>query len=626
MKTKLIISTVGLVLLSSCAKTDLYDAEEVEKVTSQTNAEKVLGMKIDPNQDWCTTVSGQVTIKADASVTKVELMVDALEYYEDWTNPGVTTRSTLKTINQAELQGETSITLNYDAPEANNGLYVAFITNDGGYHLTKVENGVATLNRAKTRGEGESSVLNSGYELPEKTVHVAGSAPSFASMEKQGWNPDEVLYYLNDYSALKPKKTPGDYSTDFKVFFKTYLNNKLPNGRKNDNSYKVQPTIEYNNGVYVSSVEGEPIILTPVYKYDHPTKYGFEVYRSDLYYYYYKDSEVKDMNNDELVAFLKSLPKYKAIPFDQVFGDTEDAQVKRHNSYCLPLFETKTSTTVATADTPCTYVWKKGYKIGFMVQAKTDADDGLKQGEIYGDGRLNNNINNWGNFATSGLGDPKTDYPRQLWFSFNDKVFMSWESGTDKDFNDIVIQMEGGYVIPKNPDPDLQWFTYCFEYHVDGDYDMNDVVIKATRIDETTVEYRIVACGAYDDICIVGLNCGKITDDAEVHELFGVKDHHTFINTDGSNYDFVVGTMKVSKNFSFLSTKQQPYLVDKTNPNTVKLAGLGQGPHGVLIPTDFLYPTEKTHISEAYSDFIGWGEGDKTKEEWYTKPILNKVR
>ena len=627
MKTKLIFSTVCLVLLSSCAKTDLYDAEEAQNAASQANAEKVFGMKLDPNQDWCTTINGQVTVKADASVKEVRLMVETVEAFEDPEDPSVTTRTAFKTINQTETNGRTSMTLYYDAPEANNGLYVAYLTNDGGYFITKVENGVASMDRAKTRGEGEtnSSVLNSGYELPETSVYVKGSAASFASMEQQGWNPDEVLYYLNDYSALIPKTSPADYSADFKEYFKLHIDTYLPNGRENDNSNKVSNTDEYNNGIYLNSVAGEPIILTPVYKYDHATQYGNEIYNSDLYYYYYKESEVKDMNNDEFVTFIKSLPKYKAIPFDKVFGKTEDAEVKRHNSYCLPYFETETSTTVATANTPCKYVWPKDYKIGFMIQCKTTADKKKKQGEIYGDGRLNNDINNWGNFATSKLGNPLKNYPRILWTSFNDKVFMTWESGTDKDFNDVVIQMEGGYVIPNIPDPDLEWFTYCFEDTPTGDYDLNDVVIKATRLNKTTVEYRVVACGAHDEICIWGLDCDGI-DGKEVHGLFG-QDPSTFINTDGSNFEPVVATKTVDENFSFLNDLTKPWIEDKTTGATISLSGIGQSPHGVLIPTDFKYPKEKTPVYEAYPKFKAWGfEGDENAILWYSEAVKSKVR
>lgn len=619
MKTKLIISAAGLLLLASCAKTDLYDIDEAQKAAEQKNAEKVFGCKFSPDQEWCSIVSGQVSVNVDASVKQVRLMVVTVEDYQDPENPEVTTRKAFKTINQAEPQGRNSITLSYDAPEANEGLYVAFITNDNGYFVSKVKNGAASMNNARTRGEK----LTTGYVLPEPSLfYVASSSESYASIRK--WNTGEYLYQLNDYTQLKMTGDPADYDSEFKEEFGIHLATQLPNGKFKDNTEFVKNTTEYNNGIYYNSVEGEPIILTPAYKHDQATRFGNEVYNSDLYYYYYKPEEV----TGDFVEFIKSLPKYKAIPFSQVFDVNEDSLVAKHGSYALPFFETGDSRIVADANTKCTFKWHEGYKIGFMIQANCTREGKLKQGELYGDGRLNNEINKWPNFKSSGF-DELDDYPRMFWLTYNGKVFMSWESGTDRDFNDVIIQVEGGTVIPEENEPDLKWFTYCFEDTPEGDYDMNDLVIKATRIDETTVEYRIVACGAYDDIYARNINSGVITDDAEVHNLFNVTNHHTFINTDGSNHGYVSCTKTVDKDFTFLGQpkEEKPYLYDGTTGETVLLAGAGESPHGVLIPTDFKYPTEKTIITDAYPLFINWArDNDKKAVLWYSQPNLSRVR
>ena len=74
------------------------------------------------------------------------------------------------------------------------------------------------------------------------------------------------------------------------------------------------------------------------------------------------------------------------------------------------------------------YQFPEGYRIGFMVRAKTTAEGGKKQGELYGDGRLNNYINNYGNFKSSKLG---TDGPRSCWMTVNGKMLLCFESGTD---------------------------------------------------------------------------------------------------------------------------------------------------------------------------------------------------
>ena len=634
---KLLFSVVCLFAMMSCSKTELYDPDnQFVQEAAKTNAEKVLGFEVSPSQDWCSTVSGQVVITADASVKRVQLLVDVLEI-DDETTPSYVTRNAMKVLNQAETNGQTSLTLYYDAPKDNLGLYVGFITNDS-YILRKVENGQASIEeKALTRGEK----LTTGYTLPDDVTkfNIAGSTESWAKQrhEKDGsFYDDAPLYYLNDYDGLN--LAPGaDYSPDFKSFFRQFVLSYLPNGRANDNSSIVLNSGSTNAKSYITTNGEEPVILTPMYKCDHPTEYGFEVFNSELYYYYYKDEEV----TGDFETFVHNLPKYQAIPFNKAFGETEDDVVAKHGSFLLLYFgangnygaddESANGTSMPEVGTKAvSSIFPKGYKIGFMIKANTDADGGRKQGEIYGDGRLNNYINNWGNFKSSVNASHqslKTDGPRLFWISFNNRVFMTWESGTDADFNDVIIEMEGGKVIPDIPEPDLQVFTYCFEdTKTDSDYDMNDVVIKAVRTDETTIEYRLVACGAHDDVYVRGLNIGAIQDNREVHDLFGVSDHMTFINTDGSSYPYVKATRTVSKDFSLLDEAQQPYIYDATTNVTVRLAKTGQNPWAILIPTDFRYPSERISVTKAYPLFNSWGEGSILSNLWYNTPDKSKVR
>ena len=634
---KLLFSVVCLFAMMSCSKTELYDPDnQFVQEAAKTNAEKVLGFEVSPSQDWCSTVSGQVNITADATVKRVQLLVDVLEI-DDETTPSYVTRNAMKVLNQAETNGQTSLTLYYDAPKDNLGLYVGFITNDS-YILRKVENGQASIEeKALTRGEK----LTTGYTLPSDVTSftVAGSTVSWAKQrhEKDGsFYDDAPLYYLNNYDGLN--LAPGaDYSADFKSFFRQFVLSYLPNGRANDNSSIVLNSGSTNAKSYITTNGEEPVILTPMYKCDHPTEYGFEVFNSELYYYYYKDEEV----TGDFKTFVHNLPKYQAIPFNKAFGETEDDVVAKHGSFLLLYFgangnygaddESANGTSMPEVGTKAvSSIFPKGYKIGFMIKANTDADGGRKQGEIYGDGRLNNYINNWGNFKSSVNASHqslKKDGPRLFWISFNNRVFMTWESGTDADFNDVIIEMEGGKVIPDIPEPDLHVFTYCFEdTKVDSDYDMNDVVIKAVRTNETTIEYYLVACGAHDDVYVRGLNIGAITDNAEVHDLFKVSDHKTFINTDGSSYPYVSATRTVSKDFSLLDEAQQPYIYDATTNVTVRLAKTGQNPWAILIPTDFKYPSERISVTKAYPLFNSWGEGSILSNLWYNTPDKSKVR
>ena len=155
---------------------------------------------------------------------------------------------------------------------------------------------------------------------------------------------------------------------------------------------------------------------------------------------------------------------------------------------------------------------------------------------------------------------------------------------------------------------------------------MNDIVIKAKRINETTVEYSIVACGAYDELCVRNVNAGVILDNVEIHSLFGVAQKQ-FVNTQNGAEKLAAITAQktVSKSFSFLDSNNQPYIYDKTTGLTVKLSTKGQDPHGIMIPFEFKYPTEKTCIKDAYKQFNNWGANPVNYTNWYTKPVSGKV-
>ena len=337
-----------------------------------------------------------------------------------------------------------------------------------------------------------------------------------------------------------------------------------------------------------------------------------------LYYYYFKPESLAAAADP--VAFLQNLPKYKAIPFNIHFGETEDDKLVKRNSYALLYFGEGTPD----VGTKGSFEFPEGTKIGFMVRAKTESEAPRKQGELYFDGRLNKKINEWPNFSSSKLGE--TD-PRATWFKINNRLFLCWESGTDSDFNDIILEVEGGVDDPEvSVVFDYNVYTFCFEDTQLGDYDLNDVVIKAKRIDETTVEYSLIACGAYDELYVKNINAGSIQNNAEIHSLFG-KETKQFINTqwDAPKIDVITVQKTVSKDFSLLNSNSQPYIYDKTTNQTIRLATKGQDPHAIMIPYDFKYPLERVCIKDAYKEFNNWGTNPILSTDWYTKPVDSKV-
>ena len=625
MKKIVLFALASLMLLASCSRgVDLY--QDPENKTSEedinNNVKGVFGVDFASNQDWCTTTSGELTILADASVSKVQLLVKVREVYDDV--PSYVTRDAMKLLNEAEVKGQTTLKMSYDAPKENLGFYVAFITDKGNVYKKVKGNTVSVEEPARTR------TLSTNYDLPSGEFRLAKAIESYAN--QRGWVEGEMLYDLSDDDYDRLKMISPDYSDEFKTTFRDIVFDIFPNGRSHRNIDLVKESNFFNDKIYPITTGDEPIIVTPTYKCDNPTKYGYEVWNSDLYYYYYKADAVNRMTDDEAAAYFMSLPKYKAIPFEKSFDKTEDDIIAKHGSFALLYFGDGTPT-VGKNGTKGSFEFPKGYKIGFMIRAKTDLEEGnppmpRKQGEVYGDGRLNGHINTDKNYNFSSSKLAAND-PRAAWLNINKKMMLTWESGTDADFNDIILEIEGGIEDIIVPPPFIfpQVFTYCFEDTELGDYDMNDVVIKALRLNETTIEYRIVACGAHDELYVKNLNYGDIKEGTEVHQLFGTTPQN-FVNTqNGDPYPFVVGTRTVDKTFKLSeeADDEKPYIFNKTKNKKIYLSKAGEDPHGIIVAYDFHYPLERICIKDAYPQFNNWGENPINSTWWYMSPNQSKV-
>lgn len=620
MKKLLSLAVFGLVL-SGCTKG--FDMPEptpeptpdptptgVTDEEIKANFENIFGVSYSSEQDWITTAKGSVNVTANANVKKVAIMALVAQTDED----GETFNS-MTVLNEAETNGQSSLSINYDAPGKNEGLYAAFYTDNGCYYQKIEGNSVAFSRAAKTRATDV-------FPIPTGEFSIASSDSSYAS-KRDGYlkeGVDEKLYSFNNYADLK--MVAPAYNEGYANRLRDLLFAYFPNGRSHKNIDKVRATGYTDDNAYRTTTgENSPIVVCPIYKNDG----GYEeVINSDLYYYYFK-ADTLDKVEDK-VAFLQGLPKYKLIPFNQHFVDDKDDVLAKTYGYACLYF----GDGAPKIGTKGTFIFPEGYKIGFMVRAKTDAENGVKKGELYFDGRLNTKINKDSNFNFKSSGLNNGD-PRATWFKMEDRVILCWESGTDGDFNDILLEVEGSITDPQNVvEFEYNTYTYCFEDRQLGDYDMNDVVIKAKRLDKTHVQYAIVACGAYDELIVKNINAGVINDNAEIHSLFN-KGTKQFINTEnGAEYiEPLVVTKEVSEAFSFLDESTQPYLYDKTTGLEVKLAKKGQDPHGIMLPYDFKYPLEKVCIKDAYTGINNWIQNGKDKgilsTNWYTIPQKGKV-
>ena len=598
MRNKLIFLLFGtLVMFSSCLNHDFGQATNSEQI--KENVRNIFGADFDPEHDWCITSTRMLTISdIPSDVDKIQVLVCT-------SNEEGTTFLTV--LNEAKVNGNASISISYDMPNGNEGIYIF----DGKSYF-KVEGDTFSM---ESKALARPSRVQG--RVPSTTPIINDIVESYAN--QRGWIDGEMLYGMSYIDNINEIMHVDDYDDEFKHLFRTVIFSHFPNGRQYNNLPLIKESGFYNDKVYPISTGDKPIIVSPVYKCDKAKQYGNEVWNSDFYYYYFKDSDLEAYvnNGGNEVDFLTNLPKYKAFPFNIHFGETEDDVISKRSSFALIYW----GDTIPTLGAHGTYSFPKGYKIGFMIRAKTEYKENgkpRKQGELYGDGRLNNFINNYSecNFKGSKLGK---DGPRMGWIKLNDKLFLCCESGTDSDFNDIFIEVEGGIEdIPFIPEFENEVYTFCFEDMEIGDYDMNDIVIKASRINEDTVEYSIVACGAYDALYIKNIYGNIINDKTEVHEMFGVA-RNQFVNTvkDGLKREPITERIKVDKDFSFLKTETQFHLFDATTNKEIFLSRKGQDPHGIMIPNDFRYPIEGCCIKNGYRKFNIWGENRITSTDWY---------
>jgi hypothetical protein len=428
MKKSFLFAATSLLILASCSKsTDFVGAPKNSATQEEINAnvQKVFGVTFDPNHDWCTTTSSQVTITGiPAGTTKVQLYALIATEVKDDENQDATVTSLLKLNEDADFSGSQA-TLVYDAPSLNKGIYAA-IECDGKRFMKLVNNGNA--NFANTQ---QAAARRAPSEINFESMTLAEEVESYASQRK--WLEGQMLYGMSDEAYKNWKTAAEGYSDEFTQLFRNIVFSYFKNGKKYNNLPLIKESGYFNDKVYPVTTGTSNIIVSPVYKCDGSPQYGKEVWNSDLYYYYFKEA---DLNNyvaggGTAADFLNALPKFKAIPFNQHFGETEDDVIEKRASYTLIYWGDGTPEIGKTTG----QAFPAGYKIGFMVRAKTEfKEDGKprKQGELYADGRLNNWINNYSEcYFSSSLkwsdNMMTVDGPRAGWFTLDDRLFLCFE-------------------------------------------------------------------------------------------------------------------------------------------------------------------------------------------------------
>ena len=682
MKKLLSMAVLGLIL-SGCVKG--FDGTEPEptptpdptptptnnKATQEeidANVVKVFGTTFSADQDWNSTKKYTISVTADApmeDIAKVQILTEAPYFNED-----------ARVLNEAIVSKGQSVSITYDCPSVYTDLVAACVDSKGIYYVAGFKAGDNSVNfkkaaKARTRAAYDLPEFPtaSGLKMKYKNSHLSfnairalkagldGANASIDPWENSNWD-NERLWMLSNEGSNSTWKVEKQtiYRTvtiteEEKAGLQTVLEavggkdaHDATHKAINLNTIRNSPVYQLTNNYLVADGKA-PITVTPVQL--QTTDHVYD----NLYYYYFNPSKLTGKSEDEQITYLKNLPKIKCVDCKLVKTASGTAvgsgDYFKVHEYVLPYYgdlENFTTNDVTVQD----FTIPEGYYVGFMLRkSKTNYLDsytkdndiykngtnyskksyeGEEDGEVYADGRLNKQINQYPFFHQAVDKGMELDDPRAAIFGANQKAYVMFEEGCDVNFMDLIVEINGGLKeVDAAQEINKNVYTFCFEDRDLGDYDMNDVVIKAERLNISQVKYTVVACGAYDELYLRNINGQTLNETTEIHHLFGVNNLSTFINTQSKNYEPVSDVITVDPSFSFTDFSKQIYIYNKTQDYDVKMSQKGEDPHAIMIPCDFKYPIEKTCIKNAYTNFNSWGENPVTSTDWYLNPIEGKV-
>jgi hypothetical protein len=651
-------------ILASCGKSYELNDTQFNEESIRVNTEKQLGITIDPEQTWADITNGSITIKADADledIVKVQILTES---------PFGNDEAAI--LNSADCQKGDVVTLNYEAPGDATELVAACVSSKGVYYIKVFNIGESNLSfastaNARTRGTDDEypTLIELGDYIPSFNAEraLASEKSGFNKvLVKDNTNGGNNRYYdvwadgswkndrLWSHKTVKggnwnvesgfiyrSVSNSGDMNT-LKSIITTYLKktggeNTTGTTNKRNNWQDIATGNAYfrvNNSYLISN--GGPTTLIPIQMFTTEGDYN------TIYYYYFNSKSIPAGMSE--VDYIKTLPKFKAIP-----GKSGDATCRREKEYLLPYYGDGTPSDIAVS-----VAIPKGYQIGFLNRKdfKNMGDiSNCGSGCIYGDGRLNFEVNHLkGHYfsamdkelsqeISTDLNGSKKDKcsgntpsgmqwtsPRIGFFSANKHSYMCFEDGADCNFCDMVIEVvQGTEIIEEDMvSEDIPGASYlmCFEDRpAQADYDMNDVVIYAKRINNKTIEVGLAACGAADEVYIMGIPGGRQLNNSEIHDLFGIpKETFAHTKTNGQEVNRIPRE-RITTDLSLEDFMRSIYIVNKTTEKTIRMPEKGKSPYVIIVPDGFRYPKEGTSIKSAYPGFLEWAQNRNASRNWY---------
>ena len=237
-----------------------------------------------------------------------------------------------------------------------------------------------------------------------------------------------------------------------------------------------------------------------------------------------------------------------------------------------------------------------------------------------------------------------TDDNLNNWYRFD---------GSDNYYSDWIVTLckakrvgeEEINIVPPVITPAI--YSYAFEDTKNGDYDMNDVVLKCQENEDgENIDVWLVAAGAtldleinlyeYDETNVNGehpyygnfVRTLEYNGKTEIHDMWEI-DRGTMVNTNAGANKAPIRIAQLPKSEGYEADKLR--FTIKSVVWEVFLSGSGQAPYGVVIPFDWKWPTERTRITNAYNEtntteaetdqsFAKFASQAGAAEKWYEYP------
>ena len=348
-----IATLVGMITFTGCQR---FDFDEARQEAIRQNATNIFG-EIDPNQDWNSSISGTVTITADASlknIARVQILTES-----PLLNPDT------RVVAEANVQKGQTVTLDYDVLNSYTRLIAACVDNEGHYFFKGFD--IGETNVSFKKGATTRAARRSASDLPDFSkvaldlnsiqmsfnAYRAINSNKYSAWKDSKWDNDRLYAPTDNGNIGGTWTTDGqtvytdatalteDEKTNLQDIFDEYLIRDDKNGSRRNNLELIRNSDVVKLFDNQLTTTGKPIVLSPV------QLASTEAFWCSIYYYYYNPADVASSKLSE-ADYIKTLPKFKAIDlnvernaFSSVSGiavEERDQTFMRLHEYLLPYY------------------------------------------------------------------------------------------------------------------------------------------------------------------------------------------------------------------------------------------------------------------------------------------------